>query len=314
MAGEVVSVHIVLANDKRMLSSRLVSVQDQLHSQGDELKASVMFVRVPPRSTRTGSYQLRLSHRGYYEFGPMFLSSSYPLGLGQRGVLVGDSERLLVVPRIGRLTHSWIRDQQDAAMLVQRQRSRQGTFDDEFHRLREYRTGDNPRRIHWRTSARQNELIVKEFHQDREYDLNVVLDLWQPNAPSPEDLERVELAVSFCASVCVHHLQNCRDSSLNVILGPDAESSLNLNPGSLARDAVLERLALFQADHTGSPDALIEQWFVARSQRSRSLLISTRAEAVEDWMATYMGVARDTLHELQVVSADWETLRELFTL
>jgi len=314
MAGEVVSVHVVLSNEKRLLSSRLVSVQDQLHRPGEEVKASVMFVRVPPRSTRTGSYQVRLNRRGYYEFGPMFLSSSYPLGLGQRGVLVGDSERLLVVPRIGRLSHSWIRDQQDAAMLVQRQRSRQGTFDDEFHRLREYRIGDNPRRIHWRTSARQNELIVKEFHQDREFDLNVVLDLWQPNSPSPQQLEHVELAVSFCASVCVHHLQNSRDSSLSVILGPDADSSLTLTPGSLAREAVLERLALLPADHTRSLDDLLEQWFVARSHRSRSVLISTRAAVVEDWMATYTGVARDALHELQIVSADWETLRELFTL
>ncbi|MEO1994890.1 MAG: DUF58 domain-containing protein [Planctomycetaceae bacterium] len=314
MAGEVLSVNIVLNNDKNTLSSRLISVQDQLHGRDEQLTASVMFVRVPPRGMRTGSYQVRLSRRGYYEFGPMFLSSSFPLGLGQRGVVIGDFEKLLVVPRVGKLTHSWVRDQQDAAMLVQRQRSRQGTFDDEFHRMREYRSGDNPRRIHWRTSARQNELIVKEFHQDREFDLNVVLDLWQPNSATSEHLERVELAVSFCATVCIHHLQNCRDSNLNVILGSAADSALQLDPGSLAREAVLERLALLEADSTLSLDDLLEQWFIARAQRSRSVLISTRAEAVHEGMAAHTGIARDALHELHVVEADWKTLRDLFTL
>ena len=314
MAGEVLSVNIVLNNDKRLLSSRLVSVRDELHGKGEQLTASVMFIRVPPRGMRTGSYQVRLSQRGYYEFGPMFLSSSYPLGLGQRGVLMRDSQRLLVVPRVGRLSPNWVRDQLEAAVLVQRQRSRQGTFDDEFHRMREYRSGDNPRRIHWRTSARQNELIVKEFHQDREFDLNVVLDLWQPAAATRDDLERVELAVSFCATVCIHHLQNCRDSNLNVILGPDAESALHLNPGSVARETVLEKLALLEAVNTSSLDDLLERWFVARSQRSRSVLISTRAEAARAGIAGHEGLARDHVQELQIVDAQWETLRDLFTL
>jgi hypothetical protein len=76
----------------------------------------------------------------------------------------------------------------------------------------------------------------------------------------------------------------------------------------------MERLALLEAASAGSLDALFEQWFIARSQRSRSVLISTRAEAVHDGMAAYSGIARDALHELHVVEADWKTLRDLFTL
>jgi len=99
-----------------------------------------------------------------------------------------------------------------------------------------------------------------------------------------------------------------------VILGADAASALHLNPGSMARETVLEKLALLEAVNTSSLDDLLERWFVARSQRSRSVLISTRAEAARAGIAGHEGLARDHVQELQIVDAQWETLRDLFTL
>ncbi len=78
---------------------------------------------------------------------------------------------------------------------------RQGIVEAEFHGLREYRSGDNKSWIHWRTTARRGEPIVRQFEQQRNLDMTVVLDLWLPPRPTIHDLELVEIAVSFAATL-----------------------------------------------------------------------------------------------------------------
>ena len=78
----------------------------------------------------------------------------------------------------------------------------------EYHGLRDYRPGDSPRWIHWRTTARVGEPMVKEFEQQTEQDLAVLLDPWLPRAgATPEQREAVEDAIRFAATVC---LEACR--------------------------------------------------------------------------------------------------------
>src|SRR5690606_37164541 len=98
-------------------------------------------------------------------------------GLVERGLVLDVPGQILVSPRLGRLTSRWRHEHQTATELAHERKPRRGAFDDEFHRLREYRTGDSPQSIHWRTSARRNELMVREYHQSRDRHLVVILDL-----------------------------------------------------------------------------------------------------------------------------------------
>ena len=171
MAGQVFSVDLTLSNAKRLISSWMMEVHDSFRSRYEQLGPAVLFTRVPPHSSRTGSYQARLAHRGLYELGPLQISSRFPLGLMERVIEVGEVQRLVVLPQVGRLLPEWYRAISYNNQLVEQPRTRKGSFDDEFHQLREYRTGDNPRAIHWRTTARRNMLMVREFHQSRDQDL-----------------------------------------------------------------------------------------------------------------------------------------------
>src|SRR5690606_38054331 len=119
-------------------------------------------------------------------------------------------------PRLGRLAPRWNRERSRAAELARRHEPRRGSFDDEFHHLREHRWGDNPRSIHWRSSARQGQLMVREFQENREPDLVLLLDLWAPPHPADEQQDRVELAVSFAATVCVEQLRRGYDAAVEV--------------------------------------------------------------------------------------------------
>lgn len=275
MAGTPISVGIALTNRKR-LSSWLMALTDRIANAREILDARVLFPRVPPRDQRSTHYQLRLMQRGIYEFGPIHLTTRFPLGLVERGVVFEMPDEIIVHPRIGRLTSKWQREQLTAAELVRWQEPRRGAFDDEFHRIREFRPGDNPRAIHWRTTARRNELMVREFHQSRDQNLTVLLDLWLPRRPVDDDFERVELAVSFAATVCVDFMKVGRDSDLRLLTCGRELTRWQGSAGPPGIEPILDILAVVQPDASPDVEQLFDSWLAERSPNTRTLLITTR--------------------------------------
>jgi uncharacterized protein (DUF58 family) len=116
----------------------------------------------------------------------------------------------------------------------------------EFFDVREWQAGDSVRWVHWRSSARHGELVVRQFEQTRHRDVTVLVDLWQPTEPHTEDLENVELAVSFAATIVVD-LCRRRDSNLSVsIAGSEPTSCSGVTSDALMTE-VLHKLAVAQA-------------------------------------------------------------------
>src|SRR6202042_142813 len=105
-----------------------------------------------------------------YVLEPLRAWSAYPFGLVQRTAIIGaEDEELIVLPRLGQvhrgklrrfLTHTAPLD----GGFSNQQRAQPLTLN-EFHSLRPFRRGDSPRWIHWRTSARRGELMVREFEK-----------------------------------------------------------------------------------------------------------------------------------------------------
>ena len=174
----------------------------------------MLFPYVPAGQSRKGAYRGRLVERGRYQFGPVRLSTRFPFGLFSRTITVGESETLIVLPRLGRLTEGWAARRLEAFAGADRRRRRAGPEGD-FYGVREWRSGDGRRLIHWRSSARLGKLVVRQFERPRSRDVAVVLDLWQPEPPAAEHLENVELAVSFAATVLA---DLCRKGGSNVYL------------------------------------------------------------------------------------------------
>jgi len=319
MAGEIFSVDLQLSNRKQLFSSWMMIVRDRVTNGTDDLSAEVLFTRVPPRSDRSSAYQARLLSRGRYEFGPIQVVCRHPLGLMERSIVVDKQEDLIVYPQLGRLTTLWRQQTSDSSELGDRPQSRKGGFDDEFHSLREYRGGDNPRAIHWRTSARRNALMVREFHQARDQDLLIVLDLWQPARPSAEDLARVELAISFAATLCVEQCRHRGESEL--VLGISGEeNSLWEGPGNTASiDVILERLALADAGSSVQLKETITAGLEHSRPHSQRLLITTRSTsdaaviAIPDVRAAGIGSGHNGHGPpLRVISADPQQLSAWF--
>ncbi|MFN0197469.1 MAG: DUF58 domain-containing protein [Planctomycetaceae bacterium] len=318
LAGEFTSIEIELLNHKRFQASWLMAVQDQIRNSREQLNPMVMFTRVPPRESRVSYYRVRLMQRGRYQFGPLELSTRFPLGMVERGLTIRSEDELLVHPRIGRLTPRWKRDHLAASEIITRQQMRRGIYDDDVNSIREYRGGDNPRAIHWRTSARKNELMVREYQQSRNYDLAVYLDLWTPPDPEQADFERVELAVSFCSTVCVEFLRQSRDAHLHLMAAGTELSAWSGDASGMAIEPVLDILALIEADPRPDMERMLEDGMGQNHTRTRCLWITTRAphkkvSRVEKINLHDFGILDERLSHFDVIEADPVWLSSFFS-
>jgi uncharacterized protein (DUF58 family) len=315
MAGDVISVEVTLRNRKFWFSSWLMVVRDRLSrsvngksDQRNTLEPAVLFACVKPRQDRTACYQLRLTERGKYTFGPMEFSTRFPLGLVERGYVSDVSGELLVHPRIGLLSQQWYHDARMAMESVQRQHTQRGMFDDEFHHLRDFRTGDNPRDIHWRTSARVQDLMVRKYEQCRDQGLIILLDLWQPERASTDDEDRVELAISLAATIGVDHLKQTRGAQQHLFASGKEMVTWRADVGTEASESLLDVLAIIEAGRAFEFDELIRLAAQVATSMMRTVLITTRppSELPE--------VQYESIPGLELIHADRQGLARWFSL
>jgi len=304
------SVEIRLKNEKRLLASRLVEVQDVIQGKKVRNEGKVIFVRVLPGEQRSAHYDVCISRRGLYQFSPMRLSSRFPLGIGERGHAVFNSDQVIVHPKIGRLLPAWKRRQQELAETVSRENARLGLFEDEFHGIREYRYGDNPRSIHWRSSARHGHFMVKEHEQHREADLIVLLDLFStPNLT--EALQ--ERAISLAATICVEQTRRSSSGHYRIMIAGKDLQNVDCSGSGRFRDEALKELAICEASSKAQLASMLLS--VCQSHlapNSCFVLITPRPEAAR---LLADSIAQENLkHEqqfigrLMIVNADSTTL------
>lgn len=277
-AGQRFSIRLRLRNRKPLLSAWMVTAVDTVTNGREELHPAVLFARVPPRGEREAQYVVRPGQRGRHRLGPLRIACAFPLGLVERSFEIGEVQELIVCPRIGRLTAQWHADLSRDTQGSERALAQIGPSAEHFHRLREYRGGDTPRAIHWRTTARRNELMVREYQHHQDPEILLVLDLWQPERPTPADLERVELAVSFAATICTEHTQGAGGAAVRLTVSGRELLQLGGDRAPPSLRDLLEHLAVAEAGAAlGTADALREAPLPG-SGRTRRVLVTTRID------------------------------------
>ncbi|HEX3724958.1 MAG TPA: DUF58 domain-containing protein [Pirellulales bacterium] len=278
-ADQPLAVDVSLTNGWRWLGLWSLEVEDRVVRQrggdaiGTPTDVTVYYPRVAGRQTKHASYRGSLPERGQYVFGPLRVSTRFPLGLIRHTLTIDHPETLLVHPRIGRLTREWgqlVREHATGA-----QRLRRGLLEADFYGLRDWRAGDSRRWIHWRTSARRGSLVVRQFEQRRSQDLALLVDLWQSADASPREKEHVEQAISFVATLIA---EACRQPGRQVILHVAAATALD-RAGAATPNFLIEQMnALALIEPHGEdefPDSLGEA--LAKVAPSLpTLLVSTR--------------------------------------
>jgi uncharacterized protein (DUF58 family) len=121
-----------------------------------------------------GSYVLRSVPRGRYSLDDATALVEDPFGLEQGSVPLPQQGALLVLPRIVELdllfSESGPRAHDGRRLLLRRPSG----FD--VHSVREYEEGESLRKVHWKTTARRGQLMVKELQDEPRDEVAIVLD------------------------------------------------------------------------------------------------------------------------------------------
>jgi uncharacterized protein (DUF58 family) len=131
-------------------------------------------LRADGRRRLRGAYELRDLPRGRYAFGPVELTLEDPFGLARVELHEGEPGALLVYPRLADLDRVFAEGGAhalDGRRLLLR---RPSGFD--LHSVREYERGESLRKVHWRTTARRGQLMVKELEDAPGDEIAVLLD------------------------------------------------------------------------------------------------------------------------------------------
>lgn len=154
------------------------------------------------RGTARLGYRVHPSMRGVHQLGPLRAKVTDPFGLAEFERELAGTDRVVVVPRWGRLhglpSGAGVGSGEDGSILL---RSGQGE-DDAV--VRQYRQGDDLRRVHWRSTARRDELMVRVEERPWHGGTTVLLDTRAVGHRGSGPGASLEWAVSFCASVCLH--------------------------------------------------------------------------------------------------------------
>jgi uncharacterized protein (DUF58 family) len=165
--------------------------------------------------------EIILPRRGWYECPPLRAVSSFPFGLVRQEVTFGEGGAVTVLPQLGTLhvgrLRRWLAQTARPDERARRTRRRLA-HEVEFQGLRAFHPGDSPRWIHWRTSARRGELMVREFDQGTHHDLVLLLEPYAETDPSPA----LEAALSLAATICWTWTHGSDD---RVVLGIGGEES-----------------------------------------------------------------------------------------
>jgi uncharacterized protein (DUF58 family) len=138
----------------------------------------------------------------------------------------------------------------------------------EFHGLRSFRSGDSPRWIHWRTTARRGTLMVREFEDMPNDHLVLIVDPGLPHSPL---LERL---LSFAATICWEWCRQKGDR-LALAIANRAGAILVGTTGSECAHAMLECLALTEAGAGGDAEEFLCALRAAELPPGPVLLVSS---------------------------------------
>jgi uncharacterized protein (DUF58 family) len=153
-----------------------------------------------PGETADAAYRLPTARRGIYRVGPLKVSVHDAFGVVETGVILAGEDRFVVYPKVEDVLPMPGAASREARMgSMQASRVPVGL---DFFGLREYEVGDDLRRVHWRSTARTGELMLRQDEMPWESRSTILLDT-RPSTHQGESFERaVEVAASLATAMC----------------------------------------------------------------------------------------------------------------
>ncbi len=233
--------------------------------------------------------------RGRFTLGPVVATTGDPLGLFKRDLQLAPEHELLVLPPVLPLSHVDL----FAGTMPGRGRGSQRSLQTTTNvvTVRNYVAGDALTRIHWPTTARVGQLMVKEFDLDPTIDVVILLDLDRGVQAGEGDSSTEEYGVTIAASLAAYLLRR-QELAVALSVSGVSEASLPLDRGERQLDRILEVLAVV---HPGPAVPLAQSIALEDARLSRNTVLVVITPSAEfDWTQVLYQVQRRGVHPLVV--------------
>jgi uncharacterized protein (DUF58 family) len=194
-AGDTGRVDVHLHHRGRLRSASSTLSEAVSRTMDDQRVARLPLESMSAAERSTTGYQLPTALRGVITLGPLDIELRDPLGIAIARTTIAGVDEVIVAPRAHLIAMPELgQGALGNALLAKARRLGPG----DFHGLRDYAAGDEPRTIHWKASARSDSLVVKEFAVEGLHRCTVVFDA-SPDAH--RDTAAFERGVTAAATI-----------------------------------------------------------------------------------------------------------------
>lgn len=184
-AGSQAVVSLEITNRSRLRSPSVV-LRDRIAGRHGAVETRLEVAPITGRSSASrsappvrGLYAVAAERRGVLQIGPIRIDDQDPLGLARRSRQLDVRSRVIVHPPLEDLSLA-AAPRGDDPMSGEQMRWALRQAADDFDTLRGYVSGDDPRHIHWPSTARLDELMVRQYRPALQGHVTVVLDTRPP--------------------------------------------------------------------------------------------------------------------------------------
>ncbi len=242
-AGRPAAVGCLLNNGKRVRASYSLTVE--VPTGRDAPPRRFYVSKLDAGQQRLFSWEETFPRRGRHRLPEARVTTRFPFGLFLKATQPIFLDQFLVFPAVRALSPEEVRGLGGSGG-EREPRPGRGT---DLYNLREYRWGDDPRLIHWKSTAKSGAVMVRELEAEAALRVRLVLE----DPPPSVDLDRLETDISWAASLAAYLIGQ---GSQVELAGTGLFVALGSGSAQLRR--ILEALALYESPHhtpsSPSPD------------------------------------------------------------
>ena len=219
-----VSLKFFISNKKILLPSYCITLEVE--------REKGFITYLPAKATKKANIRCFFKHRGWNEIPDIYISTSFPFGFFRKRVLAKTiNEDVLVYPKIDKISI-------EKPMFYQSSDEKESVktgLGSDIRSIRTYRHGDNPKLIHWKSSAKIGDLMIRELYDDESK--SAVIE-FNPT----DDKTKLEIQISKVASLLLELVKHDYEVEFR---GPNitfSSSEIDRSPRP-----VLRYLALYEA-------------------------------------------------------------------
>jgi uncharacterized protein (DUF58 family) len=233
-------------------------------------------------SVATLAYRLRPGIRGNFRFEGTQLRLHSPLRLWRQSRIAGVSQSVRVFPNFAPLAGFALFSAEQASRLVGAHIKRRRGEGTDFHQMREYRVGDSMRQIDWKATARARKLISREYQDEKNQQILMVIDTGRRMLAHEGGLSHFDRALD--ASLVVSYIALKRGDAVGLFTAGGEQRWVAPQRGMAAIDTLLRASYDLQPTPVAT-DYLAASTELALRQRRRALVMmvtNLRDEDIED--------------------------------